>query len=102
LTTSETEAPDILRICMPAGKMLARIKADGEVEYGEGYEPNEAARIFWAALAHYAPPTFTAEELTLVQNWANVAANEWGLDDDEQALSDRIDAGHIGTRIEFP
>lgn len=34
---------------------LVTIHADGRLEYGPGYEPDEAARRFWEAMRQYAP-----------------------------------------------
>jgi len=33
------------------GKMLVRISKDGELEYGEDYTPDAAAKAFWSAIA---------------------------------------------------
>ena len=43
--------PDILDINRPGGELVVRIRADGSVEYGPGYKPDEAARLFWDAMA---------------------------------------------------
>ena len=34
---------------------LVSIHPDGTLEYGPGYDPDEAARRFWDALRHYMP-----------------------------------------------
>lgn len=47
--------PYILQVDGRVGKMLVKIGIDGTLEYGEGYDPDETARIFWEALALYAP-----------------------------------------------
>lgn len=44
------------------GKPLVTIKADGTLIYGEGYNPDEAAQIFWKAMAHYFPSRTSPEE----------------------------------------
>lgn len=41
--------PDII-IQNSDGQPLVTIHPTGELEYGPGYEPNEAARLFWEAL----------------------------------------------------
>jgi len=33
-----------------ADGMLLGMRQDGTMEYGDGYEPDEAARIFWEAV----------------------------------------------------
>ncbi|MFF7631411.1 hypothetical protein [Streptomyces cyaneofuscatus] len=35
---------------------LVTIRPDGRLEYGPGYEPDEAARLFWDAMRRWAPP----------------------------------------------
>ena len=34
-------------------EMLVRVFANGTIEYGKRYDPDDAARIFWAAMANY-------------------------------------------------
>lgn len=42
----------VIRIYRPdTGDMLVNILPDGTLEYGETYDPDEAARVFWEALA---------------------------------------------------
>lgn len=50
-----TETAPLITIA-PNGKMLVRIHADGSLEYGEDYDPDKAAKVFWEALAANAPP----------------------------------------------
>lgn len=33
------------------GRVLVRIQPDGQLRYGEGYTPDEAAELFWTAMA---------------------------------------------------
>lgn len=44
-------APFALMITGSANQPLVTITRDGRLEYGEGYDPDAAARIFWEALA---------------------------------------------------
>jgi len=37
---------------------LVTIHPDGTLEYGEGYTPDEAARLFWEAMRQWAPKQF--------------------------------------------
>lgn len=37
------------------GRMLVNLKADGSLEYGDGYTPDAAARVFWEAVASARP-----------------------------------------------
>jgi hypothetical protein len=46
---------DIFYISNSEGKMVVRIRHDGQVEFGPGYTPDEAAKEFWVALGYYAP-----------------------------------------------
>lgn len=59
-------APPTVRIADPNGSLLqinrpgtdvplVRIFFDGHMEYGEGYEPDEAAHAFWAAMVNVLP-----------------------------------------------
>jgi hypothetical protein len=53
-----TLAPPIApRIVIPSddGTPLVTIHPNGTLEYGRGYQPDEAARRFWDALRHLAP-----------------------------------------------
>lgn len=44
-------------ICIPDenNRPMVTIHPDGRLKYGESYEPDEAARAFWAALQRFAP-----------------------------------------------
>lgn len=42
------------------GVLLVRIGIDGEIEYGDGYDPDETARVFWDAIARHAPLAIAA------------------------------------------
>jgi len=48
------------------GKLLVKIYADGTIEYGEGYTPDEAAKTFWNAIAYHHP----LREQTLLEHAA--------------------------------
>jgi len=39
----------------PEGRMLVKVWPDGRIEYGEGYDPDEAAKAFWEAMAYHFP-----------------------------------------------
>lgn len=66
-------------ICGSGNTRLVTIYPDGRVEYGPDYTPDEAARIFWEAMAAYAPTTPLAAEngrlkskyLSLYRTWRN-------------------------------
>ncbi|MEU1327193.1 hypothetical protein [Streptomyces microflavus] len=50
-------------VCVHDGAFsMATIHPDGRLTYGEGYEPDEAAQQFWAALQRWAPQTFRASQ----------------------------------------
>lgn len=46
---------DRLVIADDDGNPLVSVHSDGSLTYGEGYDPDEAARIFWNALARHSP-----------------------------------------------
>lgn len=50
------ECPILMEIAN-RGKSLAKLHCDGKLETSENYNPNEAARIFWLAMARIFPPT---------------------------------------------
>jgi hypothetical protein len=45
----------ILTILSGNGAPLVKIYGDGTLEYGEGYDPDEAARRLWEAIGKRAP-----------------------------------------------
>lgn len=47
--------PPTISICGDNGQPLVSIHPDGRTEFGEGYQPDEAARAFWAAIQQLAP-----------------------------------------------
>ncbi|MCG8971790.1 hypothetical protein [Streptomyces sp. CL12-4] len=47
-----------LRIPDENGRPLVTIHPDGQVELGEGYEPDKAARAFWDAVQRLSPESF--------------------------------------------
>ncbi len=49
----------------PPDKWLVRIHSDGTAVFGEGYEPDEAARLFWDAVAQRHPNTLLRAPETL-------------------------------------
>ena len=49
------EPPSMLQINGSHNEMLVAIKQDGTIEYGPNYTPDEAARVFWEAIAGYSP-----------------------------------------------
>lgn len=52
ITTHKPGGSDLISIFGKERKLLIRVNRDGTLEYGEGYTPDEAARLFWEALAH--------------------------------------------------
>ena len=55
-----TMGQPVIYIHGETGTALVTIHQDGRLEYGEGYTPDEAARIFWEAIAHMAPTSYRA------------------------------------------
>lgn len=49
------QPPPDITILGEDGAPLVTIHPNGELEYGPGYEPDEAARRFWDAIRHLAP-----------------------------------------------
>lgn len=50
--------PLVIRAGSSDAPVLVAIDDQGELTYGEGYEPDEAARIFWEAMADGMPDGF--------------------------------------------
>jgi len=50
------ERRGIIRIYDKNNKLVVDVDESGKAVYGEGYAGNDAARIFWKALADYYPP----------------------------------------------
>lgn len=44
-----------LMICGKDGHMIVGIKPDGQIDYGPGYDPDEAAKAFWQAMVRNQP-----------------------------------------------
>ena len=47
ITSSQPIDPNFV---IKTGKVYVTIKPSGEIEYGEGYEPDAAAKAFWDAV----------------------------------------------------
>lgn len=86
-TIKQPEPPTALTIC-PGGKMMVTVHMDGRLEYGEDYNPDDAARIFWNAMRCHMPSgsnpalgSYTSEELIneLAQRSPDIreAGEEW-------------------------
>ena len=52
-STINVEEDPLLTIRGAEDRMMVEIHSDGTLRFGEGYTPNEAARIFWEAIAHF-------------------------------------------------
>lgn len=50
-------------IVISVGQIKVTIKNDGTVEYGEGYSPNETAKVLWEAVGHLNPLLETVRKL---------------------------------------
>ena len=53
--TLHQTAPTSLISVSDGGRLLVSISPDGEVTYGEGVTPTEAAKRFWEAIAAHRP-----------------------------------------------
>ncbi len=53
------EPGPLLEINSFEGQLLVRVWADGRIDYGEDYTPDEAARIFWTQIAKVFDPTLS-------------------------------------------
>jgi len=62
----DPKAP-LITIFNPEQEVLVIIKKDGSLEYGEKYEPDESARIFWNAIQVHAPSNI-GEALKVIKN----------------------------------
>jgi hypothetical protein len=54
--------PLVIRGPDPEARPLVMVDDRGEITYGEDYEPDEAARIFWEAMATQMPEGFKIKE----------------------------------------
>lgn len=54
LTEFQIKQSDIFTI-QSNNRTIVTLTSQGELVYGEGYTPDEAARVFWEALRSYAP-----------------------------------------------
>lgn len=55
ILTIGTVPPSEMSITISMGKTFVTIRPDGKIEFGEGYNPDEAARAFWAAVSRNVP-----------------------------------------------
>lgn len=53
--TSFATAPPIISIIGEGHAPLVTVHPDGTLEYGPGYDPDEAARRFWDAMRFHMP-----------------------------------------------
>lgn len=53
--TAATVSSSVFAIPNANQKPLVTIHNDGRLEFGEDYEPDEAAQVFWAAVQRFAP-----------------------------------------------
>ena len=71
LTVASNIMPNIIEINNPGTNFrtpLVVIKPDGEVEFGEGYMPDEAAKLFWEAIASFSPQCQAQRDLVQANN----------------------------------
>ncbi len=54
-TFQKHEPEYVIQINGNDSKFMVGIKYDGTLVYGENYNPDEAAKIFWKALVHHMP-----------------------------------------------
>jgi hypothetical protein len=52
--TTVVASPSVIQIA-GRGRPLVTLHPDGRLEYGEDYTPDEAARMFWEAVAGMSP-----------------------------------------------
>ncbi|MFD9443372.1 hypothetical protein [Streptomyces sp. NPDC060001] len=52
----EIPRPPIVALHGEDGNVLVAVHPDGHLEYGPGYGPDEAARVFWEAVERFARP----------------------------------------------
>ncbi|MFJ8727690.1 hypothetical protein [Streptomyces sp. NPDC093269] len=93
--------PPIVHITGEMGRLVVAVHPDGRLEYGEGYQPDEAAQAFWDAVQRLVPPRMVqeyGEPLTARIN-AELAAGQAAqrkverLDQMAQAWADRLPEG---------
>lgn len=62
-----THTPPVLAIRSQPGELIFAVHPDGRLEYGPGYDPDDAARRFWAALAVHMPVQQASDELVTLR-----------------------------------
>ncbi len=45
----------IMQVKDSNGKILVQLFSDGKIDYGEDYDPDITAKIFWEAISNHAP-----------------------------------------------
>lgn len=55
ISTIGTVRSSEMSITIHTGKTFVIIRPDGKVEFGDGYNPDEAARAFWTAVSRNVP-----------------------------------------------
>ncbi|MFE6412590.1 hypothetical protein ACFVOR_37285 [Streptomyces sp. NPDC057837] len=53
--------PPIVHITGSNSRPLVSVHPDGRTEFGDGYQPDEAARAFWDAVQRLVPPAMVRE-----------------------------------------
>lgn len=62
ITISAAQAqPSLITISNTVNKPIVTIRPDGRLEFGEGYQPDEAARVFWDAVQRLTPSPMIQE-----------------------------------------
>ena len=88
LTFQKVEPPTTFCIYNPNGDMMVNIDIEtGNIEFGETYEFDEAARIFWEGVAMMSPwiePPHTQDNEELEKQYAAMSQSF----EDEEALAD--------------
>lgn len=62
ITISAAQAlPSLITISNTVNKPIVTIRPDGRLEFGEDYQPDEAARVFWEAVQRLTPSPMIQE-----------------------------------------
>lgn len=88
-----------LQIRDPDGTELVRIEPDGTIVYGENYEPDKAAKIFWAAMGKFRPPPVEVQQ-KVIKHYHEAMTSISKLFDDAKLFLDRgADIGNMAVDI---
>lgn len=98
-TISSNVHSDTITINGAGGDAMVSISPDGNIEYGEDYTPDEAAKVFWEAIALQNPHALRAEIDELKQQ---ICELKYELNSNQSKLKNPTDLEIIRTPVSIP